>query len=274
MNARILVIEDNPVNMELMTYMLKAFGHEPIQARDGTQGLDLARTSQPDLILCDIQIPGLDGYALAQRLKQDDALRWIPLIAVTAYAMVGDREKVLAAGFDGYVAKPIDPAELANTIATILAQAPPEALVNGATTPSTARHPQGAAVLVLDDQDINLHFQRDLLEPLGYRVLTAHEVSEALEMAVREQPSLIISDVGLTGTHGFEFLRRVKADARLREVPFMFLTTTHWDAAVRDEGLALGADRFLFRPMDTSALLAEIRCCLSGAPGAQSTPAH
>lgn len=274
MNARILVIEDNPVNMELMTYMLKAFGHEPLQARDGTLGLELARTSQPDLILCDIQIPGLDGYALAQRLKQDDALRRIPLIAVTAYAMVGDREKVLAAGFDGYVAKPIDPAELANTIATILAQAPPEALVNGATTPSTARHPQGAAVLVLDDQDINLHFQRDLLEPLGYRVLTAHEVSEALEMAVREQPSLIISDVGLTGTHGFEFLRRVKADARLREVPFMFLTTTHWDAAVRDEGLALGADRFLFRPMDTSALLAEIRCCLSSVPGAQSTPAH
>lgn len=275
MNARILVIEDNPVNMELMTYMLRAFGHEPITARDGPRGLDLARTSRPDLILCDIQIPGLDGYALAQRLKQDDTLRRIPMIAVTAYAMVGDREKVLAAGFDGYVAKPIDPTELANTIASILTQALPDALGHTATsTPSTERHPQGMAVLVLDDQDINLHFQRELLEPLGYRVLAAHEVPEALDMAVREHPSLIISDVGLNGTHGFEFLRLVKADARLRDVPFMFLTTTHWDAAVRDEGLALGADRFLFRPMDPSALLAEIRCCLSGGARRGRPPAH
>ncbi len=107
--ARVLIIEDNPANMSLMVYLLKAFGHEPLEAPSGTAGLELAHSATPHLILCDLQIPGLDGYEIARRLKADATSKLIPLIAVTAYAMVGDREKALAAGFDGYISKPIDP---------------------------------------------------------------------------------------------------------------------------------------------------------------------
>ena len=107
--ARILVIEDNPDNMELMTYLLEAFGHTPLSATDGGLGLATALSEWPDLIVCDVQLPGLDGYAVARHLKADPALRSISLIAVTALAMVGDRDLVLAAGFDGYLAKPIVP---------------------------------------------------------------------------------------------------------------------------------------------------------------------
>jgi CheY-like chemotaxis protein len=109
MKARVLVIEDNRANRELMTYLLRAFGHTPLEARDGLQGLEAIRRERPDLVACDIDLPKLDGYSLASQVKADGALRAIPLVAVTALALVGDREHALEAGFDGYISKPIDP---------------------------------------------------------------------------------------------------------------------------------------------------------------------
>jgi CheY-like chemotaxis protein len=109
MSKRILVIEDNPVNLELLTDLLEAFGFTVLAAHGGAQGIELVRQEKLDLIICDIQMPGMDGYEVAAYLKRDPMLRRIPLVAVTALAMVGDREKVLAAGFDGYIDKPISP---------------------------------------------------------------------------------------------------------------------------------------------------------------------
>lgn len=108
--ACILVIEDNPDNLELMTYLLRAFGHTVTAAQDGAEGLSaVAADTPPDVIVCDVHLPKVDGYEVARQLKADPRLQRIPLLAVTALAMVGDRDKVLAAGFDGYLAKPIDP---------------------------------------------------------------------------------------------------------------------------------------------------------------------
>lgn len=107
--ARILVIEDNPANMELMVYLLKAYGYEPLRARDGREGIDTACASKPDLILCDVHLPRVDGYGVVTFLKNHATLRSVPVIAVTALAMVGDRERLINAGFDGYISKPIDP---------------------------------------------------------------------------------------------------------------------------------------------------------------------
>jgi CheY-like chemotaxis protein len=107
--SRILVIEDNAANLELMLYLLRASGHETIAAGDGEEGLALARRERIDLVVCDVQLPRLDGYGVVRALKADAALAWIPVVAVTALAMVGDRPKILAAGFDGYLAKPITP---------------------------------------------------------------------------------------------------------------------------------------------------------------------
>jgi CheY-like chemotaxis protein len=109
MGPRILVIEDNPYSLDLMVYVLNAFGYAPLTAGDGLEGVAVALREQPDLILCDIQLPGIDGYEVARRLKETTALRTVPLVAVTALAMVGDRDKVMAAGFDGYITKPIMP---------------------------------------------------------------------------------------------------------------------------------------------------------------------
>ena len=110
MNARILLIEDNAQNRYLVQFLLEQRGHEVFQAQTGPQGLEMAAQVRPDLILLDIQLPGMDGHAVARALKADAALNAIPIVAVTSYAMLGDREKCLAAGAAGYLEKPIDPA--------------------------------------------------------------------------------------------------------------------------------------------------------------------
>ena len=111
MPARILVIDDNPENLELMTYLLRAFGHTTLKAMDGEEGLQLARRETSNLILCDLQMPKLDGFEVARQIRREPQLSEVSLVAVTASAMQGDLEKVMAAGFNGYVTKPIVPGE-------------------------------------------------------------------------------------------------------------------------------------------------------------------
>ncbi len=134
--GRILVIEDNPANLELMTYLLKAFGHIALTAGDGAEGIEAARRQTPDLIICDVHMPRMDGYEVARRLKEHPHLRRIPLIAVTALAMVGDRDKLLAAGFDGYIDKPIVPELFAKQIEAFLPKSSPPGLARPIIIPS------------------------------------------------------------------------------------------------------------------------------------------
>jgi len=109
MKPKILVIEDNEQNLYLATYVLEAHGYEVIQARDGQEGIEKASQEKPALILLDIQLPGVDGYAVARELRRNPALDNVPIVAVTSYAMVGDRERILGTGCAGYIEKPINP---------------------------------------------------------------------------------------------------------------------------------------------------------------------
>jgi CheY-like chemotaxis protein len=131
--ARIALIEDNPTNLELMQYLLHHFGYQTLVATDGEQGLALVRQEHPDLILCDLQLPLIDGYALAGQIKADPTLRDIPLLAVTAFSMTGDEEKTLAAGFLAYFAKPIDPESFVAQMEQFLP--PPLRSAGGASAP-------------------------------------------------------------------------------------------------------------------------------------------
>ena len=118
--AKILVIEDNPANMTLSVFLLQGAGHVVLSATDAETGLALARAEVPDLVLMDIQLPGMDGLQAIALLKRDEATRAIPVIALTALAMKGDEERIRAAGCDGYVAKPIRYKEFLATIAAHL----------------------------------------------------------------------------------------------------------------------------------------------------------
>ncbi len=106
---KILIVEDNEQNLYLTTFLLEKQGYDVVQARNGQQGLKMTASEHPDLILLDIQLPVMDGYEVARRLKQSQETTSIPIVAVTSYAMAGDRETILETGCEGYIEKPIDP---------------------------------------------------------------------------------------------------------------------------------------------------------------------
>lgn len=265
MAARIFVIEDNSANLELMRYLLAACGYEPVTFEDGQVALEAAQIKAPDLIICDIQMPQMDGYAILNRLRAIPALARTPVVAVTALAMVGDRDKILAAGFDGYLSKPIEPETF---VAQVEKWLPPSlrselTASRAATTMSLAGPaPTGRTILAVDNMPTNLELITSVLEGAGYRVVTAAGAGTALRLASHAPPDLILSDVCMEEGNGYDFIRKVKSDAGLRRIPFVFITSTAATEKERQKGLALGAAKYLFRPIEPQALLAEIAACL------------
>jgi CheY-like chemotaxis protein len=119
---RILVVEDNERNMYLITFILEKMGHAALRAVTGEEGVEMAVRERPDLILMDIQLPGIDGLEATKRIRASAAAREIPIVAVTSFAMAGDRERLLAAGCNGYIEKPIDPETIMDQIASFLVE--------------------------------------------------------------------------------------------------------------------------------------------------------
>jgi two-component system, cell cycle response regulator DivK len=109
MKSKVLVIEDNKQNMYMITYLLESYGYEVVQSFSGIDGINRAKEEKPDIILLDIQLPEMDGYTIASELKKNEELKSTPIIAVTSYAMPGDKEKAMDAGATGYIEKPINP---------------------------------------------------------------------------------------------------------------------------------------------------------------------
>lgn len=271
--ARILVIEDNAINLELMSYTLRAWGHEPVVAQDAETGLDLARRECPDLIVCDIKLPGRDGYSVARELKADPELCSVPLVAVTAFAMVGDHSQALAAGFDAHFAKPIEPARFMDALEPLLrgaAGAPSrlpadtqaageQVCIGGGISPALRAPRAGCVLMTVDDGPINREYKHSLFEPAGYTVIDADRPSAAVALLRSRPVDLVISDVQMPEGGGFELLRWLRAEPGWRDLPFIFLTSTARDGASIARGLALGANAYLVRPLDAAVLLEQIR---------------
>lgn len=117
---RILIAEDDPASRELLRELLEARGYEVVEASDGREALKKIRQVKPDLVLLDVQMPLLDGFAVVRQIRHDPLLAALPVVALTAYAMRGDREKVLAEGFTAYLSKPVDAAALHSQIQQLL----------------------------------------------------------------------------------------------------------------------------------------------------------
>ena len=274
MAVRILIIEDHPENLDLMKYLLTAFGYTTTEAENGLAGLETAARDTPELIICDIQLPEINGYEVAARLKQDVRTRAIPLIAITALAMVGDRERVLKAGFDGYISKPITPETFVADVERFLSPAHRQG--NGCASAIAAaenresdsrlamKQPLAfeATILVVDNVQANLDLARSIFEPSGYRVLLAGDVDTAMQMAKQSRPDLVLSDVNMPEGSGLELLLRIKSDVVLEQVPVVLISATLPQETRDDLVVAAGATKFLRRPIDPGLLLNEIKSCL------------
>ena len=245
MAARILIIEDNATNMELIAYLLTAFGHSPLMAFDGESGVRLAGETVPDLILCDVHLPKLDGYGVVQALKRDPRLCKIPVLAVTALAMVGDRERLMEAGFDGYIGKPIEPEQFVAELEPFLP--PAQAATDGAVQ----------TLLIVDDDAFMLDMLADFLAGEGYRILTAQSAAEGVELLARNEVRVIVCDQCMPLMNGTAFLERSR---QLRPDCYRIMLTALADCAPITLSVERGdIDRYFTKPWDGAELRAGLR---------------
>jgi two-component system, cell cycle response regulator len=263
MAARILIIEDNPTSLELMVYLLTSFGHTPLVAYNGEEGLDIVQRETVDLVLCDIQIPRIDGYGVAQHLKNHPTLRTIPLLAVTAFAMVGDRDKVLGAGFNGYISKPIEPETFVTQVESFLAPDQMSRVVFDvqAVGENVAGLPQNEiAILIMDDSTGAIALLRSMLEPLGYTVIAAPTVPEALHLMQKTPVDLILAHMLLEDC--YTFLEALQQIPLARSVPFVVISSTRYREKDLVQAREFGITRVLNTPIEPQLLLTEIEACL------------
>ena len=271
MCARVLVVDDDPVNADLLGYLLRAYGHDASLTLGGQEALRDAEAQLPDLILCDIQMPVLDGYEVLRRLRANHRYDDTRIVGVTALAMVGDRERVLAAGFDGYLSKPITPEWFMDEIEKYL----PAQCRTGFSPSARDRevdglkpvlhqavaHPRPKSlgyVLVVDDNEPNVQLMRHLTTSLGAEVRAVRGAADALILARAARPKLIISDVHMPGQGGIELLEIVKSDPALRDIPFLLISASAASLEERRRAIASGADGMLLRPLDPEALLEQL----------------
>jgi two-component system cell cycle response regulator len=269
--GRVLIIEDTPHNLQLMTYLLQAHGHSVVGAETAEDGLELARRDRPDLVVMDLQLTGIDGYQALQRFRRDPTLATVPVVAVTALAMVGDREQVMAAGFDGYMTKPIDPEIFASGMDDHLpaglrgrTPAPSESGEPTLTPPTDdLRSRDRAKILAVDDLPTNLTLLRSILEPSGFRVIAASDIDTAIRAARAELPDLVLCDVHIGAESGTELLTRLRAEPALAPVRFAFLTAT---ADPLDPVFQRERAHVIRRPLEPEQLLAEVEALIETSP--------
>jgi DNA-binding response OmpR family regulator/anti-sigma regulatory factor (Ser/Thr protein kinase) len=251
--ARILVAEDSPDIRALIQMLLEQAGHVVLTVGDGRAAVQAAREAKPDLIVMDLSLPVLSGWEATRQIRSDPSGTGIPILAVTAHAMQGDRERALAAGCDGFIPKPINEEAFAARVASFLGIRPLSA------TPSPGRLdlPAGepGRILVVDDQPDVADLLREDLAADGHEVVVANSADQALAMFEDGRFDLAVIDVMLGSDSGYTLTRALAARSS-EYVPVLLLTAGTID---REKGYAMGADDFIGKPIEVVELRARAR---------------
>ena len=255
MSRKILVIEDNEQNRILMRQILKYQGHEVLEAADGAAGLVMAREHMPDLILLDLQMPVMGGFAVIKELRDAPELSHLKVIAVTSFAMKGDREKALDAGFDEYVTKPIDTRKFAETVKNFL--------------PDESVALKKPVILCVDDTPANLKLLENILVPRGYEVVSVANGSDALLKVKSLSIDLILLDLMMPGMDGLQVSRKIKNNKKSRNIPIVILTA-YTGAGSFIESLGSEVYAYLQKPFKTEELVKIVKAALAQSPGKMS----
>ncbi len=259
MERTVLVIEDDHLNMKLMRGLLGLGGYRMLEAVEAESGLRLAAEHRPDLILMDVNLPGLDGLSATRRLKADPELATIPVIALTGLAMEGDREKALEAGCRDHITKPINTRNFLDSLGALLTPAPSAAVSEP--LPKAAAPRQYSRILVVDDDPMNVKLVEGILKKEGYESLKAFGGAEAMEKVRHHRPDLVLLDVMMPGIDGYQVTRQLKADPATAGIPVIMITALN-GTEDKVRGLECGADEFLTKPVNASELLARAKSML------------
>ena len=259
--ARILVVEDSPDIRALVRMLLEPGGHEVLTASDGREGVETARRERPDLVLMDLSLPVLSGWEATRQIKSDPATSSITVLAVTAHAMQGDRDRALAAGCDGFLSKPIDEETFENEVKSWLSRTQQEkirsgAAVSPAAAPPDERGEQQGRILVVDDQPEVADLIRSDLLVDGHEVVNVSSLAEISPLFTQDsQFDLAVVDVMLGRDSGYELTGELIA-LSAEYLPVLLVTAGTID---RERGYAAGADDFIGKPIESAELRARAR---------------
>ncbi len=248
----ILIIEDNPVNMKLIRDLLQLGRYGILEASDAKTGIRLAREHKPDLILMDIQLPGMDGLSATRIIKQDPALRDIPVVALTAHAMHGDDLKMRESGCDGYISKPIDTRSFLKKILQLMQE-------NTEHGKSLRRKDfnHKSRIMIIDNDPLNIKLLKARFPYDKYEIISASTAEETLEKAVSEFPDLILLDFMIADMDSYDVIRRLKSSPATRDIPIVMITTLDGKCD-EEKALMTGVDEFIDKPVNTTELMARI----------------
>jgi two-component system cell cycle response regulator len=253
---KILVIEDNELNMKLVRTLLEIGQYKVIEASNAEMGIDLAKKYVPDLILMDIQLPGMDGLSATKKIKNDPDLNHIPVIALTSYAMEDDYEKARNAGCSFYITKPIDTKSFLKTINDFFNKES-----HGKHSQEKKKIKYKPKILVVDDVPENVKLLAACLTSEEYEIYKAYNGEEALEQVQATLPDLILLDIMMPGIDGYEVTRRLKNNPETKHIPIILVTALD-GSDNKAKGMEAGADEYLTKPVNMTELLARVKSML------------
>ncbi len=270
MTARILVVDDIPVNVRLLEAKLMAEYFEVLTASDGPSALEVAHAQAPDLILLDVMMPGMDGFEVAERLRQDPKTQHIPIVMITALTDTADRVRGLEAGADDFLSKPVNDIALFARVRSLarLKVMMDELRVRNATTGEldiVGQVPQDAEedaangqILMVESEDLLAGKLTEFLTGAGHRIRRATNGTEALELGREPGLDLIMVSLRLAGEDGLRLCSQFRSQDQTRHVPILLILEEN-ELVQLAKGLELGVTDYLIRPIDQNELLARTR---------------
>ena len=259
--ARILIIEDEANNLDVARRIVRGAGHEALTATDGLAGLEIARRERPDAVLVDLLLPKLDGWSVTRAIREEPWAKKIPIIAVSALAMQADRERAREAGCDDFVTKPYAPAELRVLLGKYFSDGSAPKPATRASEPSASGISPAerlGRVLVVDDEPSNVELIVRRLGGNGYETLTASNGHDAIAIATKEQPDLILMDIMMPGLDGWQATRLLKGDPKTANIPVVFVTARDRPEDVA-QGFEAGGIMYVNKPVEPVELFARVR---------------
>jgi two-component system cell cycle response regulator len=268
-NFKILVIEDNMMNMKLVRSLLRLKNFEVIEADNGEKGIKLVEKHMPNLILMDIQLPGIDGLTATSIIKKNPNIKHIPVIALTSHAMRGDDLKAREAGCEGYITKPIDTRHFIDNIMRYMRMN--ENLDNTMTDEIVSKNKcidqvksdsqSRYTVLIVDDELRNIKLMTAILSVEPYEILQARNGEQALAILDENKIDLILLDVMMPGINGFEVTQIVKNNPATKHIPIILVTALD-GRDNKQKAMEVGADEFLTKPVNKIEVITRTKSIL------------
>ncbi|MGD2269970.1 MAG: response regulator [Desulfobacterales bacterium] len=270
---KILIVDDDPLNVKLMAAKLPKDRYETLKAYNGQQALEKVKRAAPDIILLDIMMPGMDGYEVTRKLKNDPDTRDIPVILVTALDGTDDKIKGLEAGADEFLNKPVNTVELSARVRSFLRikkyqdqlKTRRDSKQLFSTPEEQERYLESTfekpSVLLVEDDDKDVRLIQGYLNGEGYNLSLVRDGEETLSRVRGDRVDLLLLDILLPGIDGFEVCRRLKDDEPTRDIQIVVITCLQ-DLESKIKGLELGVDDFLVKPINKYELQTRLKALL------------